>query len=284
MRSTPLFPSGPLTLMVAMPIASATHYSGCVLTNFLLLNAWLKVVVSQQQSQGVKTRSSSSMIWYGLSLWWYDNDFIVGCLQYMLIHKGFCKVLVQTENSTTYVPSSTCGHVCTYYKYKYWTVISEIYCMNSCGIQLIKHPRASWRPLKLSMASSQRQRAVCCSASRSLCSGQRQQCQRAKWWKWVSAQSHSGCKTYITLAPVQTYRGRESRGELQWRHLTNLNLDLNSSPLFTHRKCSVTSSLSILCLAPNYTKTGGICYKFRYYKLTDVLMKCTTEYDCLLYE
>lgn len=102
------------------------------------------------------------------------------------------------------------------------------------------------KPLKLSMPSSRWQRAVCCSASRSLCSGQRRQCQRAKRWKWVSAQSHSGCNTYITCAPVQTYRGRESRGELEWRHLPNLNLSSNSRPLFTHKKRSVTR---VFCLS-----------------------------------
>ncbi len=51
----------PLTLTVAMPIVSATHYSGCVLTNFLLLNAWLKVVVGQQQTQGVNHNSSCAI-------------------------------------------------------------------------------------------------------------------------------------------------------------------------------------------------------------------------------
>lgn len=75
-------------------------------------------------------------------------------------------------------------------------------------------PPSAWRyrkktvSLKLSVDSSKWQRGFCCSTSCSLCSGQRQQCSRAKLKKWVSAQSHSGCNTNITCAPVQIRRGR----------------------------------------------------------------------------
>lgn len=57
---------------------------------------------------------------------------------------------------------------------------------------------------------------------------------------WVSAQSHSGCNTCITCAPVQTYGGRESKAELKWRHLPNKNFNSNSGPHFVHKKGSVS--------------------------------------------
>ncbi|CAB1418012.1 unnamed protein product [Pleuronectes platessa] len=49
--SLPCQLSGPLPLMVARPIVSATHYSGRVLTNLLPLNGWLEVAVGQRHSQ-----------------------------------------------------------------------------------------------------------------------------------------------------------------------------------------------------------------------------------------
>lgn len=88
--------------MVAMPIVSATRYSGRVLTNSLLLNAWLKVAAGQRQpSQGAN----------------YNSGGASGRLQC----GPFLRARVHVSNGT-YVP---CGRAYTYCKYTRGTAALE---------------------------------------------------------------------------------------------------------------------------------------------------------------